>query len=92
MNSKIVKLNEVLNYIKKSLQDVPSRKDLTDHAVALDEQLVQMQEVHTELTTAMEGYKFSESLRFNFQQQTPQAGPSTTVHPESQRYLGSEAS
>jgi len=40
----------------------------------------------------MEGYKFLESASFNFGQQALQAGPSTRVHPERQRYFGSDAS
>jgi hypothetical protein len=90
MNSKIQKVNKVLESIKTSLKEVPSRRELREHATAMDEQLVQMQEVYTGLTTAMEGYKFSESSQFNFQ--IPQAGPSTTVHSERQRYFGSDAS
>jgi Zn-finger domain-containing protein len=61
MNSKIAKVNEVLGSIKSSLKEVPSRKELKDHATTMDEQLVCMQEVNTGLTTAMEGYRFSES-------------------------------
>jgi hypothetical protein len=90
MNSKIQKVNDVLESIKNSLKEVPSRRELREHATAMDEQLVQMQEVNTGLTTAMEGYKFSESSQFNFR--IPQAGPSTTEHPERQRYFGSDAS
>jgi len=61
---------------------------LRDHAVAMDEQLVQMQKVNMGLTTAMEGYKFSQSSQYDFRHPVPQAGPSTTVHPERQKYLG----
>jgi hypothetical protein len=90
MNSKIDKVNEVLESIKSSLKEVPSRRELIEHASAMDEQIVQMREVNTGLTTPMEGYKFSESSQFNFR--TPQARPSTTIHPERQRYFGSDAS
>jgi hypothetical protein len=90
MNSKILKVNEVLGSIKSSLKEVPSRRELREDATAMDEQLVQMREVNTGLTTAMEGYKFSESSQINFQ--IPQAGPSTTIHPERQRYFGSDVS
>jgi predicted nucleic acid-binding Zn-ribbon protein len=68
MNSKIQKVNEVLDSIKSSLKEVPSRRELREHATAMDEQLVQMQEVNMGLTTAMEGYKFSESPQYNFLQ------------------------
>jgi hypothetical protein len=92
MNSKIHKVNQVLDSIETSLREVPSRRELREHANALDEHLVQMQEVNTGLTTAMEGYKFSESSQYNFRQQVPQPWPSTTIHPERQRYFGSDAS
>jgi len=62
------------------------------HATAMNEQLVQMQEVNTGITNAMEGYMFSESSHYNFRQQPFQAGPSTAVHPERQRYFGCDAS
>ena len=57
---------------------------------------MKIQEVNTGLTTAMEGFKVSKSSRFNFREGAPratpfqQAGPS--VHPERQRYFGSDAS
>jgi len=71
MNSKIEKVNEVLNCIKNSLKEVPSRRELRDHAVAIDEQLVQMQEVNMGLTTAMEGSKFSQSSQYDFRHPVP---------------------
>jgi len=66
MNTKVQKINKVLESIKTSLKQVPSRRELRDHATAMDEQIVQMQEVNAGLTTAMEGYKFSESAQYNF--------------------------
>jgi len=92
MNSKIQKVNEVLNSIKSSLKEVPSKRELREHAATMDKQIDQVKEVITGLTMAMEGYKFSESSRFGFHPQSAQAGPSTTVHPQSQRYFGSDAS
>jgi len=82
MNSKMQKVNEILDTIKRSLREDPSKRELREHATAMGEQLVQLQEVNTGLTTAMEGYKFSEFSQSNFLQQLPQAGPSTTIHPE----------
>jgi hypothetical protein len=60
MNSRIHIVNEVLESIKSALKEVPSRRELREHATVMDEQLVQMQEVNTGLTTAREGIKFSE--------------------------------
>lgn len=57
-----------------SLEEVPSKKDVREHVSAMDEQMVQIQEVNTGITTAMEGYKFSESSHYNFRQHIPQAG------------------
>jgi len=37
MNSKIQKVNEVLDSIKTSLKEVPSRRELREHATAMNE-------------------------------------------------------
>jgi len=89
-------VNKIMSKIKDSLQNVPSRQELRNHAALMDEQTLKIQEVNTGLTTAMEGFKVSESSRFNFRPEIrktvpfQQAGPS--VHPERQRYFGSDAS
>jgi hypothetical protein len=74
INSKIHKVNEVLDSIKNVLKEVPSRRELREHATTMDEQIVQMQKVNKGFITAMEDYKFSESSHYNFRQQVPQAG------------------
>jgi hypothetical protein len=66
MYSNIVQVNEVLDSIKNSLREIPSRRELREHAAVVDEQIAQDREVNTKLTTAMEGYKFSDSSRYNF--------------------------
>ena len=92
----IESVNKTMSKIRDSLKDIPSRQELRIHAAIMDEQTMKIQEVNTGLTTAMEGFKVSESSRFNFGQGVPkttpfqQAGPS--VHPERQRYFGSDAS
>jgi len=91
MNSKIQKVNEVLDSIENSLKDVPSKQELREHATALDEKIVQMRKVNTGLTTVTKGYKFSESSQYNFRQQVLHVGRSTTIHPNRQRYFGSDA-
>jgi hypothetical protein len=70
------KVNTVLATIVESLKTVQSKRELRQHQVAMDETLVQMAEVNTGLTTAMEQYKFSESTPFGFQHSV--AGPSGT--------------
>ena len=92
MNQKIVNVNDVLTSIKNTFKGIPSKKKLREHAAVMEDQLAQSRELNTGLTTAMEGYKFSESASYNFGRQGLQAGPSTTVHPERQRYFGSDAS
>jgi uncharacterized protein YukE len=92
MNDKIAKVNEILGSIKNSLKEIPSKKELREHVAVMEDQLAQSRELNTGLTTAMEGYKFSESVLFAFGKEGPQAGPSTTVHPERQHYFGSNAS
>jgi predicted nucleic acid-binding Zn-ribbon protein len=92
MNSKIIKVTETLESIRNSLKEVPSKRELREHAAATEDQLAQSRELNTDLTTAMEGYKFSESTPYDFRGPGLQAGPSTTVHPERQHYFGSDAS
>jgi len=92
MNSKIQKVKEVLDSIKNSLEEVPTGRELREHAVTVDKQIILLQEVTTGLKTAMEEYKFSESSHYNFHRQILQAGQSTTVHPDMQKYFGSDAS
>jgi hypothetical protein len=58
MGSKIEKVNCLLQSTKDSLQEVPSRKELNEHAAVMDKQIAQVQKVNTELTTTKEGYKF----------------------------------
>jgi predicted nucleic acid-binding Zn-ribbon protein len=58
MNSKIQKVNEVLQSIKKNFKEDPSRRELEEHATAMDEQEAQVQEVNMGLTTAMERLSF----------------------------------
>jgi len=43
MNSKNLKVDEVFDSIKNSLKEVPSKGELREHAIAIDEQLVQIQ-------------------------------------------------
>ena len=91
-------VNTILAKVRDSMKDIPSKQELRNHAALMDEQTMKIQEVNTGLTTAMEGFKVSESSRLNFRPEFPrvtplqQAGPSTTVHPDRQRYFGSDAS
>jgi hypothetical protein len=52
----------------------------------MEELMQQAAEVKTGLTTAMEGYKFSESSPYDFRRSSMVAGPSGTqyIHPQRQ--------
>jgi len=54
LTKNIDQVNIILTSITKSLKEVPSKQELSEHAVAMDEQVVQIQEVNTGLTTTME--------------------------------------
>jgi hypothetical protein len=41
MNSKIVKVNEILDSIKNSLKGIPSKRELREHAAVMENQLAQ---------------------------------------------------
>ena len=64
-------VNKVLSKISNSLNDIPSRQELRNHATLMEEQTMKILEVNTGLTTAMDGFKVSESSRFNFRPEMP---------------------
>lgn len=76
LSKRIDDVSKVLASITESLKNVPSKRELRQHQVAMDEALAQMAEVNTGLTTAMDHYKISESTPFDFRQNI--AGPSGT--------------
>jgi len=65
----------ILAPVTKTLNEVPSKKDLTDHANMMADQVARVQEVNTGLTTAMEQYKCSESLGIGFRRAIPTGQP-----------------
>ena len=80
----IDEVNKSMVAITTSLPNIPSKSELRLHARTMEEPIVQAAEVDTGLTTTMEGYKFSESLPYNFRT-TPAAGPSGTQSVHLQR-------
>jgi len=64
--------------ITLSLKQIPTKMELQRHAQAMEEHKVQMAEINTGLTTAMEECKFSQSTPFNFRKSSIVAGPSGT--------------
>jgi hypothetical protein len=51
IDSKVQNVNEVPDCINKSLNEVPSQKELMGYAIAMEEQAVQIQEGKTGLST-----------------------------------------
>jgi len=64
--------------ITTSLKQIPKKLELRQHVQAMEEHKVQMTEVNTGLTTAMEECKFSQSTPYNFRGPNIAAGPSGT--------------
>ena len=62
--------------ITTSLKLIPTKLELRQHANAMEEHKVQMTEVNTGLTTAMEECKFSQSTPYNFRRPSMAPGPS----------------
>ena len=76
INSKVESTTKVLNSIKLSLKEVPSRRELRDHVAKMEEYMSRFQTMNTGMTTAMEEFQFSQSSHIDFAHvgQTPQAG------------------
>jgi hypothetical protein len=83
---RIDKVNNVMTAITTSLKQVPSKRELQLHTNQMEEQMQQVAEMNTGLTTAMEEYKFSQSSPYDFTRSSTVAGRSGTqvVHPERQ--------
>jgi len=89
-SKKINNVKTILPSITKSRKEVPSKRELRKHQVAMDEQVAQIQEVNIGLTTAMANYKISQSSQYNFRRpmsQVGQAGPSGHVHLDKRGYF-----
>jgi hypothetical protein len=61
LSKKMDDITTVVAAITESLKSVPSKQELRQHRVAMEEALNSMAEVNTGLTTAMDQYKFSDS-------------------------------
>jgi len=64
--------------ITTALKQIPTKLELQQHANAMEEHKIQMTEVNSGLTTAMEECKFSQSSPYNFGRPSTVAGPSGT--------------
>jgi hypothetical protein len=86
LTNEIDKVNTSVVAITTSSKSVPSKWELLLHAHTMEEQMVQVPEMNTGLTTAMEGYKLSESSPYNLRRTSVTAGPLGTqyVHPQGQ--------
>jgi hypothetical protein len=69
------------------LQDIPFKGEMWLHAQTMEDQLAEMAEVTISVTTAMGGYKISESALFDFSRPSTRAGPSGTEHIYLQRQV-----
>jgi hypothetical protein len=58
-------INTILSSKTKSLKKVQSKMEFREHALGMNKQFVQIQEVNTGLTTAMGYYKYSECSQYN---------------------------
>jgi len=65
LTKKLDEVNRVMAAITDSLKDIPSKKEMRQHAQRMEDQVAQIAEINTALTTAMEGYKVSESTPQN---------------------------
>jgi len=83
LSKRIDEVNAVLATIMDSLKTIPTKRELRQRQVMMDETLAQVAEVNTGLTTAIDQYKVSESTPMEFRRSV--AGPSGTqqhMHPE----------
>jgi hypothetical protein len=53
-SKRIGKVNKVLATIMDSMKNIPSKRQLCQHQVVMDEKLAQVEEINMGLTTAME--------------------------------------
>jgi len=91
LRGKFDSVNQIVSSITKSLKNVPTKKELWDHAIFLEEQTMRVQEVNTGLTMSMEEYKVSESSRCNFRQKVPEVPRVTLfVRQDLQEYIQKE--
>jgi len=85
ITKRIDEVNKIFVALTKSLKNVPSTTELRLHGQTMEDQMAQVAELNTGLTTAFEGYKFSESTPFDFRRSSVTAGPSGTQHMHPQR-------
>lgn len=93
LTKRIDEVNKPMATITTSLTDVPSKEQLRLNAQKIDEQMMQVANVNTGLTTAIEGYKFWESSPYDFRRTSVTAGPSGMqfVHPQRQSAINRQS-
>jgi len=89
LSKRIDEVNKAMTAVTTSLKNVPSKGELHRHELAMEEQMQQVANVNTRLTTTMEGYKFSEYSPYDFRRPSTVAGPSGTqyMHPQRQAFF-----
>jgi hypothetical protein len=85
LTKRIDEVNKSMAAVTTSLKNNPSKRELPLHAHTMEEQIAQVGEVNTGLTTAMEGYQLSQSSLYDFRRTSVTAGPSGTQFVHLQR-------
>jgi hypothetical protein len=80
LTKRINEVNKTMAAITTLLKHIPTKGELSLHEQILEEQMALVGEVNTGLTTTMEGYKFPESLPYDFGRTLVAAGPSRTQY------------
>jgi len=83
LSLRIDEANKVLATVTDRIKDIPSKQELRQFQVTMDNSRNQLAEANTGLTTVLEQYKFSESTPLGVSQSL--AGPSGTqpfIHPQ----------
>jgi len=82
LTKRIDEVNKAMAGITTTLKNIPTKRELREHQDLMDDQLAQVEEINTGLTTAMEAYKVSESTPFQFEQVAEPSGTQQYVHPQ----------
>jgi len=83
LSKKIDDVTTIEAAITESLKQVPTKRKLQQHRAAMEEAMNSIAEVNTGLTTAMDQYKFSDSMpRIERQVFAGRSGTQSVMHPQ----------
>jgi hypothetical protein len=80
VTKRIDEVNQTMAAITTMLKNIPTKRELRQHQDLMDEQLIQVEDINTRLTTAMEVYKVSELASFHSKPQAGLSGTQTYIH------------